>query len=93
MPPTAYHYGQSQVHNVRNFGPICPQQWPVTGLRFKQANSASGQQERQQLVSLMARVLSRESQAYLRPLMSQLVNFEQSEDCLNLNIYTTLKGR
>ena len=42
---------------------------------------------------LMRRLMPKESYAHLRPLFKRLAAHEQSEDCLNLNIYTPIEGK
>lgn len=101
MPPTPFTYAPNQLHQAQRFGPICMQRFPID-LALEPAplktQSSSGDVEgattswRLQM-NLMRKVVPHSLFTYLRPLISRLVAFEQSEDCLNLNIYTPIEGK
>lgn len=117
MPPAPYYYAQNQIHNMKNFGPICKQHWPVdfnlfattqrisnktttssNNIKFSSTfnwttNSTDNNNNLLMQIRLMKRLMSSESYAYLSPLIEELLAFEQSEDCLNLNIYAPLEGK
>lgn len=97
MPPTAYLYSNqspNQVHSMHRFGPICRQRFPVDIEHLIAAgNNLSRDDSLQMQLRLMKSMLPKETYAELRPFIKRLSAFEQSEDCLNLNIYAPPQGK
>lgn len=82
-------YGQSPMQPMQ---PMQQQQqsFPVVGDETL-ATSAGNWQDLQ--LMLMKRLMPRRSFVHLRPLFKRLASMEQSEDCLNLNVYAPLEGK
>lgn len=99
MPPTAFLYSNqppNQVHNMQKFGPICKQRFPVDVPNENLIASHSLNNRKDSLkiqLRLMKSLLPKESFAELSPFIKRLSAFEQSEDCLNLNVYAPLQGK
>jgi hypothetical protein len=106
MPPTPFNYArqsvanQSGAHDMRQFGPICMQRLPMEPPPPEQMESGDegggdARARRLQLqLGLMERLLAPGLFRSWRPLVRRLTSrrFVQSEDCLNLNIYTPIEG-
>lgn len=100
MPPTAFYYAPNQIHNAQKFGPICKQRWPIELVGVEDSSqvepeaSASNSSLNLELqLRLIRRIMAGDTFTLLKPLIKQLARREQSEDCLNLNIYLPYKGK
>lgn len=82
MPPSAFHYAPNQLHSARLFGPICHQSLPAALAAPGAAEQATGSGPDPDMRA-----------ARIRPLLRHLLGREQSEDCLNLNVYVPLEGK
>lgn len=108
MPPTPFHYAPNQVHNAQAFAPICRQRFPIDlrnlvanwkQSRHHQTSEADsfnqlieGQNENWSM-RLTKSLFPRRVYLELRELFRKLASFDQSEDCLNLNVYTPIEGK
>lgn len=93
MPPTAYNYAPNQVHNSQEFGPICRQRFPIELASLESGSQEVGTKNLELELRLMRRMMTSETFAQLKPLIKELASSEQSEDCLNLNIFVPIQGK
>jgi len=95
MPPSAFSYPPNQVHDMRKFGPICKQRWPLhfAANNLTQASASTRGEQVELTLKLARRLMPGDSFAHFKPLFKRLIVLEQSEDCLNLNIYAPLEGK
>lgn len=76
---------------MQDFGPICRQRFPFP-IGQKERDKKSSEQFELQL-ALMRRLMPSDSFARSSALIRQLAQMEQSEDCLNLNVYAPLESK
>lgn len=109
MPPAPFVYAPNQLHAAQHYGPICPQRFPVdfshAQVEFLQqlmsqlvesaaANSTPTPTTPLEMqLSLMQKLLPDDLFDHNKHLVETLSRFEQSEDCLNLNIYAPEEGK
>jgi len=107
MPPTPFVYAPNHLHEMHQFGPICPQRFPVDFSRpqlelmeqvlLRDELGKNLTEFRRQFFDdlqgkLMKKLLPKGVFRHNVNLVRELNQFEQSEDCLNLNVFTPEEG-
>ena len=108
MPPAPFKYAPNQTHRASSLGPICIQRWPIELPASLVADSrahlgrlaqvgpnenSSGDSWLEMQMNLMGRLVPKSLATHLASRMRSLSRLEQSEDCLNLNIYAPIEGK
>lgn len=95
MPPSPFYYSPDKTHEMLSFGPICRQRWPSipVAARLWSASNRSEPLKSNELLEAWRKSMPRKVFAHFAPKYRLLSQFDQSEDCLNLNIFTPYEGK